>query len=149
MGTKCGACGGAIDANGHCDPGCYTGGGRHEPKENSAHKLLERAADWLCSNPLERDQKVLDQLYLDIQQELGQGMRRKTLEILEGLKYRGKIHVIGKKGEAYLVDFDAVDPRGVEEHAVMDRALLTAKELKGWTGWPSPEDEPRTGDKNE
>ena len=70
-------------------------------------------------------------------------MGRKTLDLLPGLRWEGKLHVLSREPcGGYLVDFDAVDLRnhGLERH-IMDRAILTPKQLKDWTGWASGEGE--------
>ena len=61
---------------------------------------------------------------------------RRTLDILPGKRWSGRIHVISHEVAGYLVDFDAVDPNAhPNERAVMDRAVLTPEQLQAWTGW--------------
>jgi len=63
-------------------------------------------------------------------------MKRTTLEILPGKRWRGKIHVISHEVAGYLVDFDAIDPKAhPDERWVGDRAVLTPEQLEAWTGW--------------
>ena len=61
-------------------------------------------------------------------------MRRRTLELLPGLRWRGKLHVTGRTEGGYLVDFDAEDPTAVQERYVYDYTVLTAQQIEGWTG---------------
>lgn len=61
---------------------------------------------------------------------------RKTLAILPGLRWFGKIAVLQRVSDCYLVDFDVVDTdASLNEKHVMDRATLTAAQLKAWTGY--------------
>jgi hypothetical protein len=61
---------------------------------------------------------------------------RKPLPIVPGRKWKGKITVMARDGEGYAVSFDAeaVDVR-VRDRYVFDRAVLSPKTLKDWTGW--------------
>lgn len=67
-------------------------------------------------------------------------MRRKTLKLLPNLRWKGKLHVLSKQEcGGYLVGFDAVAPDAhPQERYVYDQTVLTAKQLKDWTGWEDP-----------
>ena len=58
------------------------------------------------------------------------------LKLLPGLRWSGQLTVLEQVGAGYAVAFDAVDARAdPQERHVYDRAVLTAKQLKDWTGW--------------
>ena len=64
------------------------------------------------------------------------------LKLLPGLRWRGELTVVQRTAQAefadirYVVAFNAertkAEPR---ERWVYDRAVLTANQLKDWTGW--------------
>lgn len=61
---------------------------------------------------------------------------RLKLKLLDGLKWRGHLTVIAKLDDGrYLVDFDANANYPTAEGWIGDRASLTAKQLKDWTGY--------------
>ena len=64
----------------------------------------------------------------------------RTLPLLPGLKWTGKLTILSSDGDSYVVQFDAeiIDPR-VEFRHVYDRTVLTAMQLHDWTGWRADE----------
>ena len=66
-------------------------------------------------------------------------MRPKKLPLLPGVKWTGYLTILGLRDADYLVEFDAVDPKAREERYVMDRTVLTPKQLFDWTGYREPE----------
>jgi hypothetical protein len=61
-------------------------------------------------------------------------VRRRTLKLLPGLKWSGKMHVTGKVDGGYLVEFDAEGRANSRERYIYDRAVLTAQQIEEWTG---------------
>lgn len=66
-------------------------------------------------------------------------MRRgfpRTLKLLDGLRWKGKMQVMRKSADGYDVKFDAeiVHPRPHEPRIVYDHGVLSAKQIKDWTG---------------
>ncbi len=61
------------------------------------------------------------------------------LPLLPGLRWAGKLRVLSREADGrYAVAFDAEDARAdLQERFVYDRAILTAKQLKDWTGFSS------------
>ena len=57
----------------------------------------------------------------------------RELPLLPGLRWSGKIAIISRQPNGYAVAFDAYSD-GAKEY-VFDRTILTAKQLKDWTGW--------------
>lgn len=58
------------------------------------------------------------------------------LALLPGLRWEGSLTVMSKEPTGYAVEFDAVAPQAdPQERHVFDRAVLTAKQLKDWTGF--------------
>jgi hypothetical protein len=58
------------------------------------------------------------------------------LDLPPGLRWRGKLTVTARAVDGYAVEFNAESPKAdPQERYVYDRAVLTAKQLKDWTGW--------------
>lgn len=57
------------------------------------------------------------------------------LELLPGLRWKGKLQVNGPHGGGWACEFNAedVDPVVVERF-IFDHAVLTTKQVKDWTG---------------
>lgn len=57
------------------------------------------------------------------------------LALLPGLRWRGKLTVESEQKGGYLVQWDAEEtsPK-VRDRFIFDRAVLTAKQIKDWTG---------------
>lgn len=53
------------------------------------------------------------------------------LAILPGLRLTGKLKLLGKEPAGYSVAFNAKS----KTEYVYDRAVLSAKQVKDWTGW--------------
>lgn len=75
----------------------------------------------------------------------GQRVKRKfpkTLRLLPGLRWKGKLVVLACTEGRYLVQFDAeeVDPVSWARF-VYDRTELSPVQLRRWTGWPATENE--------
>lgn len=62
-------------------------------------------------------------------------MSTTKLPLIQGARWHGHLTILQRRGDDYVVDFDAVDPSAREERCVMDRAVLTPKQLLDWTGW--------------
>jgi len=60
----------------------------------------------------------------------------KKLQIRSGLSRKGYIKIINSIDGGWLVDWDAqiVGREGQEESYVMDRSVLTTKQILDWTG---------------
>lgn len=60
-----------------------------------------------------------------------------TLPLLPGLRWTGALRVTRFEADgSACVEFDAEEPNAdPQERYVFDRAVLTAKQLKDWTGW--------------
>jgi len=64
-----------------------------------------------------------------------------TLPLLPGLRWKGKLKVSARCQDGYPVAFDAEinrpepEVRNHPERYIFDRTVLTAKQLKDWTGW--------------
>lgn len=57
------------------------------------------------------------------------------LELLPGLRWKGSLSVVQRDGKKFVVQFNA---QGIDSGAVQyiyDRTVLTAKQMKDWTGW--------------
>lgn len=67
----------------------------------------------------------------------GRGRVPHELKLLPGLKWRGKLRIVAREPDGrYVVGFDAEDPKAdPQERYVYDRTVLTAQQLKAWTGW--------------
>lgn len=62
-------------------------------------------------------------------------MRTRTLKLLPGLRWSGKLDVICRLADGrYIVQFDARNERSREERYVYDRTELTADQIERWTG---------------
>lgn len=57
------------------------------------------------------------------------------LDLLPGLRWAGHLTVLREHEDGYAVEFDATDAKATTERYVMDRTVLTAKQLCDWTGW--------------
>ena len=44
------------------------------------------------------------------------------------------MHVTGRRGDSYTVEFDAEDPKATQERYVFDRTVLSAQQIEDWTG---------------
>jgi hypothetical protein len=53
------------------------------------------------------------------------------LDLLPGLKWKGYLKILEVRKDGYVVQFTAQGSAGW----VYDHAVLTAKQLKNWTGW--------------
>lgn len=59
----------------------------------------------------------------------------RTLKLLPGLKWEGKLTIIDRRPDGVTVQFDAESPKAdPQERFVYDRTFLTLAELKAWTG---------------
>lgn len=60
----------------------------------------------------------------------------RTLKLLEGLRWKGKMRVMRKSDDGYDVQFDAeiVDPELGGPKIVYDHGVLSADQIKDWTG---------------
>lgn len=57
------------------------------------------------------------------------------LKLLPGLRWSGELKILAERRDGYTVQFNA---QGIDSGAVQyiyDRTVLTAKQLKDWTGW--------------
>jgi hypothetical protein len=60
---------------------------------------------------------------------------RRVLTLLPGLRWTGKLVVLGAHADGWLVDFDAEDPSASADYRhVLDRAVLSTKQVRDWTG---------------
>lgn len=60
---------------------------------------------------------------------------RKPLKLLPGLRWTGKLRILQRLGASYTVAFDAEGTDSGEKYFIYDHTVLTANELKKWTGW--------------
>jgi len=60
----------------------------------------------------------------------------RKLKLLPGLRWRGQLTIMSIEPSGYAVAFDAeaTDPEVISRF-IFDRAVLTAKQIKDWTGW--------------
>ena len=65
-------------------------------------------------------------------------MTARVYPLLPGLRWRGKLRVLGVDARGVAVEFDAVDPQGVNERYVFDRAVLSHAQFRDWTGQEAP-----------
>ena len=74
---------------------------------------------------------------LEASQSVRYKIRPNKLALLPGLRWEGSLRIISKEPNGdYAVEFDAVAPKAdTQERYVFDRTVLTAKQLKDWTGW--------------
>lgn len=56
------------------------------------------------------------------------------LPLLDGLRWQGHLTINARDAEGFAVAFDAKDPKGDYERFIFDRTVLTAKQLREWTG---------------
>lgn len=58
-----------------------------------------------------------------------------TVPLLPGLRWQGKMRIVGPHDDGYAVEFDAEAPKADPlERFVFDHAVLTAKQVCDWTG---------------
>lgn len=66
-------------------------------------------------------------------------MRPHKLRLLPGLKWQGHLIIIASVPDGYAVQFDATGiDSGMKQH-IYDRAVLSARQLKDWTGYRESE----------
>lgn len=72
---------------------------------------------------------------------MGKHQRAHVLPLLPGLRWKGKLTVeapnLGKRGkpDGWLVQWDAEETSPeIQARFIYDRAILTAKQIKDWTG---------------
>ena len=59
---------------------------------------------------------------------------RRTFPLLPGLRWSGKLRVLDVSAVGVAVEFDATDTTSTVERWVFDRATLTPKQFRDWTG---------------
>lgn len=57
------------------------------------------------------------------------------LKLLPGLRWKGELQILEKRKGGYCVGFNAEGMDSGQKQYIYDRTVLTAKQLKDWTGW--------------
>lgn len=61
------------------------------------------------------------------------------LRLREGLRWSGRMKVIGPEPAGYTVHWDAVEVQRDGSHRfIYDCCVMSAKQIKDWTGWEAP-----------
>jgi hypothetical protein len=57
------------------------------------------------------------------------------LKLLPGLRWKGELVIMSSDKKGYAVQFNATGIDSGQVQYIYDRAVLTVKQLKDWTGW--------------